>query len=77
MHLLPKADPIERAAFGGTHQELETISAYQDALRRLQRGPTTHGPSGGGGGAGAPKGEGKGKDKGKDEKDKKGGGDAF
>ena len=35
MHLMPRADPIERQAFGGTQQELEVISGYLDALKKL------------------------------------------
>jgi hypothetical protein len=37
-HLLPRADPIDKTSFGGSHADLETISAYQDALRKLRRG---------------------------------------
>lgn len=36
MWLLPKADPIDRPLFGDTAKELETIAAYQEALKKLQ-----------------------------------------
>ena len=35
MHLMPRSDPIEKQAFGGTQQELETISSYLEALKKL------------------------------------------
>ncbi len=37
MHLMPRADPIERPTFGETQRELETIAAHTEALRRLRR----------------------------------------
>ncbi len=37
--MLPRCHPMDRVAFGGNAQELEVIAAYQESLRRLQRGP--------------------------------------
>ena len=63
-HMLPTADPLERVACAGTHNELEIIAGYQEALRRLKKGVDE------------PKGKGKGKDKEKD-KDAKKDGEGF
>ena len=66
--LLPDEDPVRRATWGASTQELEAIAGYQDALRRIRRGPsnsddpenTGEKPKGGGG---------KGKDKDKNKKE--------
>lgn len=39
-HMLPVSDPLDRVNFAGTHQELEVIASYQEALRRLKKGTT-------------------------------------
>ncbi len=35
--LLPRQDPQDRVRFGGTPAELETISAYRDALKKISK----------------------------------------
>ncbi len=72
-HLLPKQDPIDKATFGGTHRQLETIAAYQEALKKLQK---AHGAPGDGQKSGDAKGKGGGKAGNKKEGDK-GGKDGF
>jgi hypothetical protein len=44
-----RSDPIEKPSFGGAHTDLETITVYQDALRKLRRGGAQdgHGKQGG------------------------------
>ncbi len=42
--LLPRPDPVNRPLFGGTQAELETVSAYKEALNKLER---KHGEPGG------------------------------
>ena len=36
LHLLPTANPLEKAEFGGDEQELEFIHSYMKALRELK-----------------------------------------
>ena len=36
--LLPTQDPCHRELFGATQGELETIIAYQDALKKVKKG---------------------------------------
>ena len=36
-HLLPKRDPVMKTEFGGTREELATIYAYQDALKKIKK----------------------------------------
>ncbi len=52
---VPVADPFERVAFAGTHQELEVIASYQEAFRRLKKGSPADDSN--------PKGKGKNKEK--------------
>ena len=37
MHMLPRADPLEQPLFGGAQAELEIISSYQEALKKLKQ----------------------------------------
>ena len=46
MLLLPKADPLQKEAFGATERELEAIVAYQEAMKRIK--PVFHGDDGNG-----------------------------
>ena len=48
---LPKQDPLlDKQKFGGTQAELETVAAYHDAIKKLQRAhsESTKGAKGGG-----------------------------
>ena len=67
-HLLPGGDPIDRVAFGGSHQEMEAIAGYHDAIRKLKRGQGSEDTKK------EPKGKGAGKGAGKDKEKEKDGG---